>query len=53
MITKQNKVYKNLSDFREIWKCVSKMGVLGIELKLVWVPGHAEIEGNEMADVAA
>ena len=53
IFSKQNNAYKRLTDFKEIWKCLEKLKNLNIDLKLIWIPGHADILGNELADVAA
>ena len=53
IFTKQSNAYRNLEDFRLIWRCLKILRGLNVDLKLVWIPGHAEINGNELADKAA
>ena len=50
ILTGQNEIRKNLKELQRLWKVIGKAGQLGIKCKLIWIPGHADIELNEEAD---
>ena len=39
----QTKAYKNLNDFRRIWAYGRELKDMGVEVRIIWVPGHADI----------
>ena len=53
IFTKQSNAYKNLWDLRLIWKYLKMLRDLHFDLKLEWIPRHADITGNELAHKAA
>ena len=53
ILTKQNKAHEKLEFLRVAWKCASVLKNSNIDLNLIWIPGHADIFGNELADKAA
>ena len=53
ILTKQNKAHEKLELFRGAWNCLNTLKDMNIDLKLIWIPGHADIHGNELADKAA
>ena len=53
ILTKQNNAYKNIVDLKVVWGCAGRLKELGVSLNLIWIPGHADIVGNELADSAA
>ena len=53
ILAKQNNAHKRLRELKEVWYSLERLKALNIDLKLVWIPGHANILGNELADVAA
>ena len=46
----QSEIRRNLDELQRMWKAVSKAKGLGVTCKLIWIPGHADIEWNEEAD---
>ena len=46
----QSEIRRNLDELQRMWKAVSKAKELGVTCKLIWIPGHADIEWNEEAD---
>ena len=53
IFTKQGKAHEKLEVFRVVWKSLRILKDRNIDLKLIWIPGHADILGNELADRAA
>ena len=53
IFTKQKNSFQNLEEFRGVWECLRSLKERGVPLNLIWVPGHADITGNEKADRAA
>ena len=53
ILSKQGKAYDKLDIFKGVWKCLSTLRERDIEFKLIWIPGHADIVGNDLADNAA
>ena len=53
ILAKQNNAHKRLTELKEVWSSLERLKALNIDLRLVWIPGHADILGNELADVAA
>ena len=53
ILIKQGKAYEKLDVFRGVWKNLRILKERNIDLKLIWIPGHADIDGNELADKAA
>ena len=46
----QKEVRKNLAELQRLWEIIRKMEECNIEVDLIWIPGHADIELNEEAD---
>ena len=36
-----------------VWECLRSLKERGVPLNLIWLPGHADVTGNEKADRAA
>ena len=53
IVCKQKNVSKYWDEFAAMWKYMKKLEDAQIELKVVWVPGHAGIQMNDEADSAA
>lgn len=54
LLTINSRTNENRVDiFVEIFECLFRLNILGIEVRFMWVPAHRGIEGNEMADYYA
>ena len=53
ILVNQNKAHEKLEIFRDVWKNLNILKNGNVPLKLIWIPGHADIFGNELADKAA
>ena len=49
-VVNQNDYHKKIDIFKRIWFAIRTMRNLGIETKIVWIPGHASLNENEIAD---
>ena len=47
ILVNQNKAHEKLEIFRDVWKNLSILKNRNVPLKLIWIPGHADIFGNE------
>lgn len=36
----------------DMWECIRSLRIHGVSTFLIWVPGHADITGNELADAS-
>ena len=53
IVCKHNNISKYWNEFLRMWEYMNKLDVLNVKIEIVWVPGHADIECNDKADVAA
>ena len=53
LVCKQRDTNKYWDEFQKLWTALNKLEERKIDLKVVWVPGHADVKWNELADVAA
>ena len=53
IVCKQKSAQKNLEEMRIIWECGNFLCSENISMVVIWIPGHADILCNEMADKAA
>ena len=46
----QREVRKNIKELQRLWNVINKLEELKVELDIIWIPGHADIELNDEAD---
>ena len=46
----QNNIRKNLNELKRLWSCLEILKEVKVDVKVGWVPGHADIELNDEAD---
>ena len=52
-VVNQKDCHKKIKSFKRIWKAIETLRYLGIHIKIVWIPGHASLKYNEIADTLA
>ena len=50
IVCRQKEAHNRLFEFRRIWKCMKELLKRQKKVRVIWIPGHAEIEFNEVAD---
>ena len=45
--------HKKICTFKRMWTAVRTLRNLGVKTKIVWIPGHASLDYNEIADKLA
>ena len=50
IVCRQQDAFRRIEEFRRIWRSLRKLKNRQKEVRVVWTPGHAGIEYNEMAD---
>ena len=53
VIVKQSDFRKRYVVLQKVWKHVNELKRMEVDISLIWIPGHADIEYNEMADELA
>ena len=53
IVVKQNDYSKNGPTLEKIWSAIRELRSLGVDVKIAWIPGHANLQFNEIADQLA
>ena len=53
IVCKQNNIGKYWEEFQRMWQYMNRLDSMEVRIEVVWVPGHADIKWNDMADYEA
>ena len=53
IVVNQKDSHRKIEVFRKVWSSLKVLKELGTEVRIAWIPGHANIHFNEVADLLA